>query len=80
MISTWARTSRFVPGPCDVVFAAVMAIVLAGGRAGLFNDPGTLWHLRLGREILTTGSVPRCDTLTFTRAQAPWVDQSWPWD
>ena len=48
-----------MPGPCDVVFAAVMAIVLAGGRAGLFNDPGTLWHLRLGREILTTGSVPR---------------------
>jgi hypothetical protein len=80
MTSTWARTSRFVPGPADLVFAVVLSIVLAGGRAGLFNDPGTLWHLRLGREILTTGSVPHCDTLTFTRAQTPWVDQSWAFD
>jgi hypothetical protein len=57
-----------------------MGIALAGGRGALFNDPGTLWHLRLGREILTTGTVPRCDTLTFTRSQSPWVDQSWAFD
>ncbi len=25
-------------------------------------------------------SVPRCDTLTFTRSGAPWVDQSWAFD
>jgi len=80
MTSTWARTSRFVPGPIDVVFAAVLAIVLSGGRAALFNDPGTLWHLRLGREILTNGTVPHFDTLTFTHAHQPWVDQSWAFD
>jgi hypothetical protein len=80
MISPWARTSRFVPGPGDLVFACVLGLVLAGGRAGLFNDPGTLWHLRLGREILASGTVPRVDTLTFTRAQSPWVDQSWAFD
>lgn len=55
----------------------VLGMVLAGGRHALFNDPGTLWHLRLGRDILASGSVPRCDTLTFTRAATPWVDQSW---
>ncbi len=46
----------------------------------LFNDPGTPWHLRLGREILATGAVPHCDTLTYTRAHATWVDQSWAFD
>ena len=50
------------------------------GRHALFNDPGTLWHLRLGRDIVASGSVPRCDTLTFTRAKSPWVDQSWGFD
>jgi hypothetical protein len=69
-----------IPGPSDFVFALVLVSVLTGGRQALFNDPGTLWHLRLGRDILGSRSVPRCDTLTFTRAHAPWVDQSWGFD
>lgn len=71
---------RFAPGVADVVFGLVLASVLVGGRFRLLNDPGTLWHLRLGREILATGAVPRADTLTFTRAGEPWVDQSWLFD
>jgi len=55
-------------------------MILVGGRHGLLNDPGTPWHLRLGRDILASGSVPRADTLTFTHAHAPWVDQSWAFD
>jgi hypothetical protein len=69
-----------IPGPEDIVFAAVVLMVLVGGRIGLFNDPGTPWHLRLGRDILSTGHVPAHDTLTFTRDQAPWVDQAWGFD
>jgi hypothetical protein len=80
MISTRARSSRLVPGPGDLVFAVVLGLVLIGGRHGLFNDPGTPWHLRLGRDILAAGTVPRHDTLTFTRGGAPWVDQSWGFD
>ena len=71
---------RLIPGPSDLVFALVLVLVLIGGRHALFNDPGTLWHLRLGRDIVASGSVPRCDTLTFTRTHAPWVDQSWGFD
>jgi hypothetical protein len=71
---------RLIPGPSDVVFALVLVFVLIGGRHALFNDPGTLWHLRLGRDIVASGSVPRCDSLTFTRTYAPWVDQSWGFD
>jgi hypothetical protein len=53
--------------------------LLVGHRRFLV-DPGTYWHLRLGREILSTGQVPRVDTLTSTRSGTPWVDQSWLFD
>jgi hypothetical protein len=76
-MSTWRR---FVPGVPDLVFGLVLAAVLIGGRTGLLNDPGTRWHLRLGREILENRAVPRFDTLTFTRDHVPWVDQSWAFD
>jgi hypothetical protein len=62
------------------VFGTVLGMILIGGRHGLLNDPGTSWHLRLGRDILATGSVPRFDTLTFTHEHDPWVDQSWAFD
>ncbi len=75
-----ARWRFLTPGPHDLVFAVVLSLILIGGRHALFNDPGTLWHLRLGRDIVASGAVPRCDTLTYTHAQAPWVDQSWAYD
>ena len=71
---------RWVPGLVDAVFLLVLASVLIGGRFRLLNDPGTLWHDRLGRDILASGSVPRVDALSFTRAGVPWVDQSWLFD
>src|SRR5579883_1228679 len=80
MKSRWIPSGRLVPGPGDLIFAIVLGLVLVGGRHGLFNDPGTPWHLRLGRQILASGSVPRHDTLTFTRDGAPWIDQSWGFD
>jgi hypothetical protein len=75
-----ALIRRLIPAPGDFVFGVVLLLVLIGGRNRLFNDPGTLWHLRLGRDILATGSVPRFDTLTYTHAHEPWVDQSWAFD
>ncbi len=72
------RPWRF--GPQELVFAIVLATGLIGGRSGFFNDPGTFWHVRLGREILQSGHVPRVDSLTSTRAGVPWVDQSWLFD
>ncbi|HEX3448653.1 MAG TPA: hypothetical protein VHS97_10395, partial [Isosphaeraceae bacterium] len=80
MTIKWARDSRWIPGPVDLVFVLVLASLLIGGRHALLNDPGTPWHLRLGREILANGAVPRYDTLTFTHDHASWVDQSWAFD
>jgi hypothetical protein len=67
-------------GAPEFVFGLVLAIGLVRGSVGFYNDPGTFWHVRLGREILATGRVPRIDTLTSTRAGTPWVDQSWLFD
>jgi hypothetical protein len=78
--SSGMRWGWLVPGPADLVFAIVLVLVLVGGRHGLFGDPGTPWHLRLGRDILASGRVPRHDSLTYTRQGADWVDQSWGFD
>src|SRR5579885_3654798 len=78
--SSGRRWDRLIPGPVDLVFGLVLGLVLVGGRYGLFGDPGTPWHLRLGREILASGSVPRHDVLTYTHQGAAWVDQSWGFD
>jgi hypothetical protein len=80
MESAFICSRRLIPGPSEAVFIFLLIIILIGGRHALFNDPGTLWHLRLGRDILATGTVPRCDHLTFTRTNTPWVDQSWGFD
>jgi hypothetical protein len=80
MNSKWARFPHWIPGPGDLVFGIVLGLILFGCRFGLLNDPGTTWHLRLGREIIATGAVPHYDTLTYTHNHAPWVDQSWAFD
>lgn len=67
-------------GAADAVFGLVLAMALVGGHTKFLNDPGTFWHVRLGRDVLKSGAVPRTDSLTFTRAGAPWVDQSWAFD
>ena len=75
---SWSR--RITPGVPDVVFGVVLLVGLIGGRTAFLNDPGTFWHVRLGREIALRGDVPRHDMLTYTRSGVPWVDQSWAFD
>src|SRR4051794_24433958 len=75
MRDRWLRPS--VP---DLVFGVVLLVGLVGGRSAFLNDPGTFWHVELGREILRTGTVPRSDPFTYTRGGTPWVDQSWAFD
>lgn len=63
-----------------MVFGIILLTLLFAGRTRFLNDPGTFWHIRLGREILATRTVPRADTLTYSRDGTPWVDQSWAFD
>lgn len=72
--------SHWKIGAAEVVFGVVLVTGLLAGRQAFLGDPGTYWHLRLGRDILQTDQLPRADTLTSTRLGTPWVDQSWAFD
>jgi tetratricopeptide (TPR) repeat protein len=41
------------------------------------RDMDIWWHLRAGREILATKSVPRYDTYTFAAEGQDWIDLHW---
>lgn len=73
--STWLRV-----GAPEIVFAYVLVMALASGTTSFLDDPDTFWHLEVGRRILDEGAVPFVDRLTYSRADTPWVDQSWLFD
>ena len=55
-------------------FFLVIPIVL---RTQPFNDPGALWHIRVGDWILEHRAFPHTDPFTWSRAGQPWVPQQW---
>ncbi|MCW5879143.1 MAG: hypothetical protein KIS80_09800 [Anaerolineales bacterium] len=42
-------------------------------------DPDTWWHLRAGEAVLQTGTIPKTDSYSFTRAGEPWLYPSMAW-
>ncbi|MCP4250199.1 MAG: hypothetical protein GY778_24410 [bacterium] len=65
------------PTLADALFVLLMLRVLQLGATGLFNDPGTGWHLRTGHEILATETVPITDTFSYPRYGQSWVQTQW---
>ncbi len=59
------------------VLTLVLFIALFTMAVRVPVDTDTWWHLRSGQYIVETGSIPRTDPFSFTRAGAPWIDQSW---
>lgn len=42
-----------------------------------FNDPGALWHIRVGDWIIQHASLPHTDPFTWSYAGKPWIPQQW---
>jgi hypothetical protein len=66
----------------DVAMAAgcvtlVYCLFLFHGTQQLFRDSDAGWHIRNGEAILATGTLPRTDPWSFTRAGQPWF--AWEW-
>jgi len=59
------------------VLTIVLFIALFTMAVRVPVDTDTWWHLRSGQYIVETRSIPRTDPFSFTRAGAPWIDQSW---
>lgn len=66
----------------DVAMAAacvtlVYCLFLFHGTEQLFRDSDAGWHIRNGEAILASGTLPRTDPWSFTRAGQPWF--AWEW-
>jgi hypothetical protein len=60
-----------------VVLAALWSIAALGAAMLPMTDPDTWWHIRVGREILESGAIPRADTWSIAGAGREWVSQDW---
>jgi len=50
-------------------------LLLLGNR--LLADPDTYWQIKIGQQILETGSLPRTDTFSFTMLGQTWISTQW---
>ena len=63
------------PQSIVVLLALVVGLVVLGGS--LLNDPDTQWHIAIGRQIWSSGAMPRTDTYSHTFLGAPWIAKEW---
>jgi hypothetical protein len=59
------------------IFLAVWLGILTVGRTQSFRDPGTLWHVVVGEQILSSGRFVTVDPFSFTYGGRPWISQKW---
>jgi hypothetical protein len=59
------------------IFLIIWLLLMIGGRSRFFGDPGALWHIIVGEQILSTGKLPRTDPFSFTFGGKPWIAQWW---
>lgn len=57
-------------------FAGFWLLILVLLRSQPLNDPGALWHVRVGQHVLAHG-FPHTDPFTWSYAGEPWVPQQW---
>lgn len=75
----WQFRKAALPSFPDLFFAVLLGVLFgrAGGLEVLLADGDTGWHIRTGEWILRSGTVPRQDLFSFSRAGAPWM--AWEW-
>ncbi|UXN57965.1 hypothetical protein [Phyllobacterium zundukense] len=56
------------------IFKAAALICAAGG---LLQDPDNWWHVRVGLDMLSSGTFPTVDTYSYTFAGSPWIAKEW---
>jgi hypothetical protein len=66
---------RFL-GPPTWLFLGIWLVLLIGGRARFFQDPGTFWHVAVGDRIIASGFFDT-DPYTFTFAGKTWIPHQW---
>jgi len=63
--------------PAIAAVAVLYLAVVVMGPEGLLGDSDTGWHIVTGERIIETGTLPRADPYSFTKAGQPWY--AWEW-
>ena len=69
-----------LPSGGDLVFLAVLYLLLGIRPNALFDDASTGWHLVSGQYIIAHLHLPRHDLISFTFPTKPWVPFEWLFD
>ncbi len=67
-----------LPTTTDVIFIALLWIIMLGPRSNRFfldGDPG--WHVRAGQHMLETRTIPHHDIFSHTMPDGWWVAYEW---
>jgi hypothetical protein len=72
----WLAAVRVRKWTPIIAALSLLALVRVEGLA----DPNVSWGIRDGRQILSSGSLPRHDTWSWTVAGRQWTPNSWLWD
>src|SRR4051794_19185303 len=59
------------------IFTVLWLSLMFLGRSQVFRDPGTLWHVVVGKWILASGRFVATDWSSYTHADEPWIAQKW---
>ncbi|HYZ86471.1 MAG TPA: hypothetical protein VE621_18800, partial [Bryobacteraceae bacterium] len=59
------------------ILTLFLCLLLFDGTTTLFRDADSGWHIRIGEQILATGTVPNIDPFSFSREGQPWF--AWEW-
>lgn len=68
-----ARLRAFI----GMVVVAAMAVGFLAAGPKFLNDPDTLWHVAVGKDIWLTKSFPHVDAYSHTFAGEPWIAKEW---
>ena len=77
-MSSTRRT--LLPDPAGL-WGLTLFIILCGiGGAKALKDGDTLWHIRMGQEMLARGEILKTDLFSHTVYGQPWHTHEWLWE
>src|SRR5580765_6760180 len=74
-----AASSRLAPtlGSSRNLFGLVFMLLIFTAAAQPITDPDFWWHLRTGKYIVQTRSIPHTDIFSTLRFGSEWVTHEW---
>ncbi len=72
--ASWGKSLTFRRIFPAALFLMIFALAV---RQSAVIDPDLWWHLQTGQHIVESGSIPRTDIFSYTKAGSEWVTHEW---